>query len=83
MSKIKEDLSTVATEELKKRAKVMKIAVIFIGASVVLTAISGIILATKKGFSAINVIPISFLPMVIIFGTQLKKINEELKKRVV
>lgn len=77
-----EDLTKVSTEELKTRAKMMKIAAYTIGFSMVIMSISGIILSIKKGFSAISVTAIAFLPLLIIFSSQLKKINEELKSRV-
>ncbi len=76
-----EDLTKVSTEELAKRAKLMKVAVWMIGISMILMTISGIILSIKKGFSAMSVSSIGFLPLVIIFSAQLKKINEELKTR--
>ena len=77
----KEDLTTVSTEELRKRAKLMRIAVWMIGISMFLMLTSGVILTIRKGFSALSVSAIGFLPLVIIFSAQLKKINEEVKSR--
>lgn len=76
-----EDLSKISTEELQKKSKTLKLAVIIIGCSIVMMAISGVIVSIKKGFSALSITPIAFLPLVIIFSAQLKKINEELKRR--
>lgn len=76
-----EDLTKVTTEELKKRAKTMKIGIIIIGISMILMTISGIILSIKKGFSALSITAFGFFPLVIIFSAQLKKLNEELKIR--
>ncbi|MFN0291400.1 hypothetical protein [Pedobacter helvus] len=76
-----EDLTKVATEELKKRAKFMKLAVWMIGISMVLMMISGVILSIRKGISALSFTAIGFLPLIIIFSAQLKKLNEELKTR--
>jgi cytochrome b subunit of formate dehydrogenase len=55
-----EDLTKVSTEELKTRAKMMKIAVWAIGISMVIMTISGVILAVRKGFSALSVTGIAF-----------------------
>ena len=77
----KENLSDIPTEELKKRVKQLKPAVIIIGVSVVLTAIVGIILTIKRGFSTLNLLPISFIPLVVIFSAKLREIDEEIKKR--
>lgn len=77
-----EDLTKISTEELKKKAKFMKFAVGFIAASMVIMAVSGIILSIRKGFSALSITSIAFLPLVLIFSSQLKKISEELKSRV-
>ncbi len=77
-----EDLTKVSTEELKTRAKMMKVAVWAIGISMVIMTISGVILSVRKGFSALSITGIAFFPLVIIFSSQLKKLNEELKSRV-
>jgi len=76
-----EDLTEVSTEELKKRTKILQFAVGAMGCAMVLLTIVGIILAIKKGFSAISFTSFAFFPLVIIFSMQLKKINEELKRR--
>ncbi|WP_113638204.1 redox-active disulfide protein 2 [Nubsella zeaxanthinifaciens] len=76
-----ENLTQLSTEELHKKAKTLKVATIALFVSMLLMLISGIILTAKKGFSALTVTPVSFLPLVIIFSAQLKKVNEELKKR--
>lgn len=76
-----QELTKLSTQELKKKAKFMQFAVGMIAASMILMIISGIILSIKKGFSALSVTAIAFLPLVIIFSAQLKKINAELKSR--
>ncbi|MDQ8005039.1 MAG: hypothetical protein REI64_09595 [Pedobacter sp.] len=77
-----EDLTKISTVELEKKAKMMKLAIITISVSMIIMTISGIILSIKKGFSAMTITAIAFFPLVIIFSSQLKKINEELKSRV-
>lgn len=79
--KKEEDFSQLSNDELYKKAKMLKLASISILVSMLLMMISGIILSLKKGFSALTVTPMGFLPLVIIFSSQLKKVNEELKKR--
>ena len=79
--KPQQPLTELSTEELNKKAKLMKIAIIAMGASMVLMLISGIIVTMKKGFSALTVTPLGFMPLVMIFSSQLKQINNELKKR--
>ena len=76
-----EDLTKASTEELKKRTKMMKLAVWAMGFSMVLMIIAGIILSVKKGFSALSFTAFGFFPLIIIFSVQLKKINEELQRR--
>lgn len=76
-----EQFSTLETPELKKRLKVLKVAVGFIGAAMLIMVISGIILTIRKGFSALSVTSIGFFPLFLIFVIQLKQINAELKKR--
>mgnify|MGYP003582502946 CR=1 FL=1 len=73
--------TALSTEELKKKAKTLKLAVIFMGFSVLIMLICGIIVSMKKGFSALAVTPVAFTPLLIIFSTQLKQVNNELKKR--
>lgn len=78
---LQEDLTKVTTEELEKRAKMLRFAVWAMGVAMVLMTISGVILSIKKGFSALTISSFGFFPLVIIFSSQLKKMNEELKSR--
>lgn len=75
------DLKTLTDQELKVRQKLMKTAVIMMGLAVFVMLIAGTIITVKKGFSAMAVTPICFLPLVIIFSAQLKKIKQEIKAR--
>lgn len=74
-------LTELSTEELKKKAKTLKLATIYIAISVVGMLVCGIIVSMKKGFSALTVTPLGFAPLLIIFSSQLKQVNNELKKR--
>lgn len=79
--KPQQPLTELSTEELNKKAKTLKIATIFMGFSVLIMLICGIIVSMKKGFSALTVTPLAFAPLLIIFSSQLKQVNNELKKR--
>jgi hypothetical protein len=74
-------LSELSTEELIKMEKGMKIAVIVLGACVVLMFLSGGYLFAQKGFSFSTVMPIIFLPLWVINYRNWKKLKEELQKR--
>ena len=47
-----------------------------------LMTVSGVTLSIKKEFSAMTITGLAFFPLVIIFSSQLKKVNEELKSKV-
>lgn len=76
-----EQLSALSDLELHKKAKFLKFAVGFFGASMALMIISGIILSIRKGFSGLSLTAIGFLPLMMIFSMQLKQVQAELKKR--
>ena len=76
-----QELSNLSTEELKKKVTVLRVAVIFIGVAMVIMTVSGIIITIRKGFSALSVTSLGFLPLVLIFLIQLRQANAELKKR--
>lgn len=77
----KNQFSNLPTAELKKRANVLRIAVVFIGCAMVIMAISAILVSIRKGFNALFAGPFGFLPLFIVFWIQLKQMNTELKKR--
>jgi hypothetical protein len=79
--KPQQPLTELSTEELNKKAKTLKIATIFMSFSMLIMLICGIIVSMKKGFSALTVTPLGFAPLLIIFSSQLKQVNNELKKR--
>lgn len=75
------ELSTLTTEELEKRAKTTKMATgLLLGILIVQFADSAY-LTIKQGFNVFIIIPIAFLPLVILNFTNLKKIKEEIAKR--
>ena len=71
----------MSNEELLKSQKTIKtVTSIFAGMLMFLIAIN-IFLAFKKGFSALNVVPVALLPIFIININTLKEIKKELNSR--
>ena len=77
----KKNLSELSDEELLKNAKTVKIITSMLAGAIVLLFIINIFLAFKKGFSAMSVIPIAFLPIVLVNVNSLKEIKKEIKAR--
>lgn len=75
------NLSTLTIEELKKRAKTTKIASIMLAVIIAIQFGIGIFLTLSKGFNVFTVIPLAFLPMLIVNFTNIKKIKAEIAKR--
>jgi len=75
------ELSTLTVEQLTKRAKTTKLATGLLLGIIILQLAIGAYLTFDKGFNVFTVIPLAFLPMVIVNYANLKKINEEIAKR--
>ncbi|WP_284652057.1 hypothetical protein [Flavobacterium terrisoli] len=75
------ELSSLTIEELEKRAKTTKAASIMLAAVIALQFAIGIYLTFKNGFNVFIVIPLAFLPMLIVNFTNIKKIKEEIARR--
>jgi hypothetical protein len=75
------DLSQLSLEELHKRAKTSRFATGLLLGVIILQFCIGIYLTLKQGFNVFTIIPMAFLPMVMINYAGLKKINEEIAKR--
>lgn len=75
------ELSTLTIEELHKKAKMAKVATGTLLGIIIVQFIIGIYLTIRQGFSIFTVIPITFLPIVIINFTSIKKIKEEIARR--
>jgi hypothetical protein len=75
------NLSTLTVEELEKRAKTTKIASIMLAVIIAIQFGIGIFLTLSKGFNVFTVIPLAFLPMLIVNFTNIKKIKAEIAKR--
>lgn len=75
------ELSELSLEELEKRAKMTKFSSIMLIVAVSLQFLTGVYLTFKNGFNVFIILPMAFLPLIIVNFTNLKKINEEIAKR--
>ncbi len=74
-------LSEMSNEALLKGEKSLKVITYVLAGMLLVIFALNMILSIKKGFSAINVVPIALLPIVIVNLGTLKKMKEELKSR--
>ena len=81
MKKQETNLSSLSTEELNKRVKTTKMVAGLLAGALLMEFAAGIYLTIKGGFSIFLVLPIAFLPIVIINYQNIKKINEEIARR--
>jgi hypothetical protein len=81
MKKTDVDLSALSTEELTKRAKTTKAVTISLAVIILIQFAVGTYLTIQKGFGIFTIIPITFLPMLIINFGNIKKMKEEIAKR--
>lgn len=75
------ELSELSLEELEKRAKMTKFSNIMLCVAVVLQFLVGVFLTYKNGFNVFIILPVAFLPLIIVNFSNLKKVNEEIAKR--
>lgn len=76
-----QDLTKFTTEELKAKEKTLKTSSIFILVAMAIMLFAGIFFIIKMKNPIFTFLPVAFLPLVIIFSNQLKRIKEELEKR--
>ncbi|MDX1936374.1 MAG: hypothetical protein SFU21_04640 [Flavihumibacter sp.] len=74
-------LSEWTTEELKKNEKGLRIANIALGFCVGVMCLTGGYMFVKKGFSTSTLMPLLFLPLLVINYMQWKKIKTEITSR--
>jgi hypothetical protein len=77
----KEDYSQYSIEELTKKEKTAKVATITLGVVVFLQFLVGLFLTYKQGFSIFIVLPFTFLPILIVNISTMKKIRAEIDSR--
>jgi len=73
--------SEMTLEELLKKEKMIQAAIYSLVALNIILIIAVIFLFTKKGFSALIVIPFSMVSFIIIFSNSLKEIRKEIALR--
>lgn len=71
----------MTNEELLKTKKTLATVTYLLGGMIVLMFFANTYTAYKKGFSALTVMPIAFLPIFIINMSSLDKIKKEIKER--
>jgi len=74
-------LSEVSQQELLNKAKALKAAITVLGGMLVILAAASVYLTYLQGFSVFSVLPVAFLPMLIINLSNLKKIQAEIASR--
>jgi hypothetical protein len=75
------DLSKLSLEELLKQEKTAKISYAFLLGTIIIQLAAGIFLTIKQGFSVFIILPIAFVPILIVNNTNLKKIRAEINLR--
>lgn len=71
----------MSNEELLKSQKSIKVVTGLLAGMLLFLFAINIFLAFKKGFSALNVVPVALLPIVFINMNTLKEIKKELNSR--
>lgn len=77
----KEDYSQYSTEQLLKREKTAKIATGALFGVILVQLAAGIYLTVQKGFGVFTILPVCFLPILIINYSSIKKIRDEINSR--
>ena len=75
------ELTSLTIEELNKKLKTTKFATGMLTGILIVQLIVGVYLSVKNGFSIFIIVPIAFLPILIINYQNIKKINEEIARR--
>lgn len=76
-----ENLSVLSLEELHKKAKTTKTVTGLLAGLLLVQFGIGLFLTIRQGFSIFIVVPIAFLPILIINATNIKRLNEEIARR--
>lgn len=77
----KKNPSELSNEELLKNKKTLEPLTYMLAGALLILFIINIFTAIKKGFGALNVIPIALLPILILNFKNLAEIKKELKLR--
>jgi Flp pilus assembly protein TadB len=74
-------LAALTKEQLIGRLKMAKFTVIFMGVCVLMMLGSGVYITIQRGFSIFLLIPIAFMPLMLLNVTNYKRIKKELSSR--
>ena len=81
MKKQEEDLTKMSIEELNIKLKRTKTSAGLLAGVIAVQFIAGISLTIMQGFNVFTIIPIAFLPILLISFTSIKKIKAEIERR--
>lgn len=76
-----QDLTKLTINELKAKEKTLKTSSMIILLAMAIMLFIGIFFMIKMKSPVFTILPVAFLPLVIVFSKQLKSIKEELEKR--
>ncbi|MGV3696745.1 hypothetical protein [Flavobacterium sp.] len=76
-----ENLTSLSVEELKKKLKTTKTVTGLLAGLLFAQFAIGIYLTTQQGFNVFMIVPVAFLPILIVNFTGIKKLNEEIARR--
>lgn len=76
-----QDLTKLTVDELKTKEKILKTSSIIILIAMAIMLFSGIFFMVKMKSPVFTILPVAFLPLVIVFSKQIKSIKEEIQKR--
>ncbi|TDO28657.1 redox-active disulfide protein 2 [Sediminibacterium goheungense] len=74
-------IAEMSTEVLKKNYKTMKMVIIILSVFLLIMVGSGVYITLTKGFGAVSILPIAFLPLFMLNMVNFKKIKKELTAR--
>ena len=75
------DLSKLTREELLKQEKTAKTVSAFLFGTIFIQFAAGVFLTFKQGFNVFTILPVAFIPILIVSKTNLKKIRAEIDLR--
>lgn len=76
-----EDYSKTSLEELKKKEKSTQLSASLLGGLIIVQLIIGVFLTFTNGFSVFTVMPVAFIPILMISISNLKKLKKEIASR--
>lgn len=74
-------ISEMTTEKLNRNLKLMRVAIAVISASIGVMIVSAVVSYQQKGFSVFTILPLMFLPILMMNIANMRKIKTELQSR--